>query len=197
MSRPMAVVLLLILPAVTRADGGFGLPGIRTVWVDFVFTVEQDYPDYEFYLIPDYSPLAERLPLTPSTPVRVSGPGENYKYKWARVYAVRKSLLVQLPEPPTDPKWFWQNEGTGVVRLELPEYWLAFRKNLPFTDTRDRVEITYRVEVGPDGGRLVKVRENAGNLWVRRGWIAAGLLFSVGVVGLGIWRVRQIRHPKL
>jgi hypothetical protein len=192
-SRFVAAAMLTLVPAAARADGGPGLPGYRLVWKDIVLTVEQDYPDYEFYLLSEGNFPAERLPLSPSNPVRMSGPGENYRYKWARAYAVPKSLLAQFPDslPPRD--WLQKNVGKGPVKLELPEYWLDFREALLFTDTRDRVEVTYRVEVGPDGGRLVKVAENAGNPWVRWGWIATGVLVPVGVIGLGLWYVRRVR----
>jgi hypothetical protein len=194
-SCPTAVALLLLLPTVAQADGAASLPGFRTVWKDIIFTVEQDYPDYEFYLvISGHQFPAERLPLSPSNPVRVPRPGEDGRYRWANAYAVRKSLLAQLPDLPPSHDWFQLNKGKGVVKLEHAAVQLDFRESLLFTDTRDRVEITYRVEVGPDGGRLVKVAENAGDPWVRRAWVAAGALVLVGIVGLGIWRLRRVRR---
>ena len=59
---------------------------------------------------------------------------------------------------------------------------------------RERVEITYRAEIGPEGGRLVKVWENAGDPWVKRRWMAAGILIPVGLIGLVVWRIRRRRN---
>jgi hypothetical protein len=185
--------LLLLAPDIARADAGPFLPGEPNVWIDFIFTIDQDYPDYEFYLLTlDDSP-PERLPITPTNPVRVSGPGKDYRYKWARVYAVRRSSFADF-RGPLGRKEF-DGSRAGVVLLGS-DYPLDFRTALPFTDNRDRVEITYRVEVGPDGGRLVKIGENAGDPWVRRGWIAAAISVSIGIIGLGLWGVKRIwrRH---
>lgn len=196
MPRPAAVALLLLLPAVAQADGGPPFPGYRTVWKDFIFTMEHEYPDYEFYLLSEGSGdfPAERLPLSPSSPVRVSGPGEPFRYKWANVWAVRKSALTQFAGSPPPRDWLRNSNGKEAMMLRLDGSDLDFRTVLLFTDTRERVEITCRVELGPDGGRLVKVAENEGNPWVRWGWIAAGVLVPVGLIGLGIWRIRRSRR---
>jgi hypothetical protein len=203
MPRVASVVLLLLVPATARADAAPIVPGYRGVWVDFIFTVEQGYPGYEFYLV---SPLSwmdshppERLPLTPSNPIRVSGsgpgPGEDNRYKYgARVYAVRESLLTGGTGPPSRT-WFFRERDGLVLLGETPESCAA----LPFTDNRERIEFTYRVEIGPDGGQLVKVGENAGNSWVKRGWIAAAIFISLGIVGLGlrwVWGARRRRVPE-
>jgi hypothetical protein len=190
-------MLLLLVPASARADGAPIIPGTRSVWIDFIFTVERDYPDYEFYLVSPAMFLAdqpaERLPLTPSNPVRVSGsgPGPNADIRYAagaKVYAVRKSLIAGRPGPPHT--WFFEKRNELVLVGETPDA----REILLFTDNRDRIEFTYRVEVGPDGGQLVKVGENAANPWVKRGWIAAAVFVSLGITGLTlrwVWRVRR------
>jgi hypothetical protein len=183
--------VLLLVPAIARADVGPALPEVRGVRIDFIFTVERDYPDYEFYFVSQMQwlsnfPAPERLPLAPSNPVRVSGLGlgqkEDGRYRYgAKVYAVRKSLLAELTGPP--PRSWFLDKRDGLVLLgETPDSHAA---SLPFTDNRDRIEITYRVELGPDGGRLVKVGENAGNPWVKWGRIAAAVFVSI--VFFWIW----------
>jgi hypothetical protein len=198
--RTAAIVLLLLVPAIACADAGSALPVVRPVWIDFIFTAEQDYPDYEFYLVSEiefsmgFYPM-ERLLLTPSNPVRVSGsgpgPDEDTRYKFgAKVYAVRKSLLAGWAVPPPRT-WFLKNRDGLVLLGEIPDS----RASLPFTDNRDRIEITYRVEVGPDGGRLMKVGENAGNPWVKWGRITAAVFVSIGIIGLGLRWVRRAWRP--
>jgi len=83
-----------------------------------------------------------------------------------------------------------EEQRKGVVWLGD----LHFRTAVWFTDTRDQAEITYRIEVGRDGEGLVKIGENAGNPWVKWGWIAAAVLVPVGIVGLGLWQVRRVRR---
>jgi hypothetical protein len=73
MSRSIAAVLLLLLPATACANAGPALPGWRSVPVNFTFTVEQEYPDYEFYLQINADTPPVWVSLTPSTPVRLSG----------------------------------------------------------------------------------------------------------------------------
>ena len=188
MSRRAAVVLLLLVPATAHADGGSPLPGVRSVWIDYIFTVEQDYPEYEFYLTSSTGLVAaERLTVTPSNPVRVSGPGEDYRYKWATVYAVRKSLLAPFGDKSPPNAWFSQN----AERVEM----LDFRKSLLFTDNRERAEIVCRIERGPDGWRLVQVSENAGDQSVRWTWIAFGVLAAAGTIWLGFWFLKQLLRP--
>jgi hypothetical protein len=193
MSRFAVVLLLFLVPTTARADERPGLQWVRTVWIDHTFTVERDYPNYEFYLLGCRSDMpAERLPLTPSNPVRVSGPGEKSRYKWALIYAVRKSRLAPFGDAPPPYDWFAENEGAEVVKLKTSTYFLYFSKTLLFTDNRERAEITYRIEVGLDG-RLVKVSENAGNPWVKwGGWIVVGLTVLVGGACFGVWKVMRI-----
>ncbi|VTS00014.1 unnamed protein product [Gemmata massiliana] len=187
MSRTAAVVLLLLVPAIARADAAPIIPGFRTVWIDVTFTVERDYPDFEFYLLgPYFDDQPEKLLLSPSASVRMTG-GTGSRYSHAQVYAVRKSQLTELPGPPSAEWLRWHREGV------CPEE-INFRTALLFTDTRDRIEITYRVEVRQDSGHVVKIGENVGNRWVERGWIAAAIFVPLGIISLGLWRVRRVRR---
>jgi hypothetical protein len=184
-----SVILLFVVPATARADGGDPFPGIRTIWIDCTFTVDRDYPDYEFYLLPTRDDFpAERLPITPSNPVRVSGSGEQYRYVWCWIYVVPKSLLAPFGDSPPPRDWFSKTPG-----LRFRDGY-SFRKAVVFTDNRKRAEITCRIEIGPDGDRIVQVSENAGDAWVKWAWIAAGVLLMVGVLSLGLWSLRRIRR---
>ncbi|MBN9121478.1 MAG: hypothetical protein J0I06_20400 [Planctomycetes bacterium] len=184
---PLALLAVLLAPA--GADAGFGRPGTHIVPADYILTVDRDHPDHAFYLLGDVNAPPVRLPLAPSDPIRLFG-GKQYGYRWAQVFAVRNALLAEFTGPP--PREWLQAPRDGVVPFDR----LDFRTTLPFTDTRDRVEITYRVEVGPDGARLVQVGENAGNPWVERGWIAAAVLASAAAIALGVWVVRRVRRSR-
>jgi hypothetical protein len=188
-----------------RADMG-PAPGGRYIWNDFIFTVERDYADYEFYLLPNayYSPKyehhppePEKLQLSPESPVRVSGPGEDFRYGDAEVYAVQKSQLTQFKGSPPPRDWLRANLGRGVEKLTVPDeaYRLYFRTHAWFYDRRDRAEFVYRVEMGPDGGRLVKVSENT-SPWGTRGLIVAGVLTALGAALLGRRLLRQLWQTK-
>lgn len=202
MSRPaVAAVLLFLLPRTAVADAGSPGPVVRTIWIDCTFTVDQDYPAYEFYLLPgiDLQPseqvLPERLPITLSNPVRVSGSGEQYRYWPCPIYAVPKSLLAELGNKPPSRDWIFANSR----RVQVVDYTIYFRKGVWFTDNRERAEITYRIEKDekePNGWRLVKVSESEGNPWVRRGWVAVGVLLAVGFVVLGFRSVRRLFWPR-
>ncbi len=186
MPRTAAAVLLLLAPAVARADAAwFSYPGDRPVRMDHVFTTEQDHPDYDFYLVGSGETPALHLPITPSRPVRLSGSDRRGRYT---MVAVPKSLLPPPAGSPPPSAWFDGREGT---------VWLGYVKSgtsLPFTDDRDRVEITHRVGTGADGRpRLEEGARNAGNPSVGRGWAAAAALSTVGIVGLGVWLVRRYR----
>jgi hypothetical protein len=103
----------------------------------------------------------------------------------------RVDTLFDRTEPPQH-EWFLKNRNELVLLGETP----SSRTSLPFTDNRDRIEFTYRVEVGADGGQLVKIGENAGNPWVKRGWIAAVVFVSLGIIGLGLrWVWGRRPHP--
>src|SRR5262245_57379025 len=83
-SRTAAVLVLLLAPALARADAGPPSLLSHPAWVDYVFTVEQDYPDYEFYLVTEgfsegfFPP--ERLPLNTAAPARVAAE-PRYKFR--------------------------------------------------------------------------------------------------------------------
>jgi hypothetical protein len=197
MSRHAAVLLLLVLPATACADAGSSFPGIRSVWINYTFTVEQEYPDYDFYVLTTMHKTAVQVPLSPSTPVRLSG--EEYPAAWGLLFAVKKPLRPPDRNPWDIEAWLHGSKGRGVVVLGPSEYeYLRFGSSLPFTDNRKSVEIVYRVELGPDGSRLVKVSENVGDPWVRWAWIAVGVLMAVGFVGLGFWSLRRMlrRTPR-
>src|SRR6185295_9091818 len=88
MLRTAPVVLLLLVPAAARGDAG-SVPG-RDVWINYTFTVEQDYPDYDFYVVTNLDAPAVRMPLSPTTPVRVLG--EECQIYALEVFAVKKPL---------------------------------------------------------------------------------------------------------
>jgi|GEM_PF-6854961 len=187
--RRIAALLVLLVPATVRANAGS--PGMRTLWIDYTFTIEPEHADYEFYLLwPDDREPAEKLPLSPGNPVRVSG--DVYRYT-ALLYAVRKSLLAPFQGSPPPRSWFRENEGRGVERVQGLKYSsLDFREAVWFTDNRQRAEITCRIDVEPDGVKLVVVSENRGDPWVRWGWIVGGALAMAGVTGLGFRWIRRI-----
>jgi hypothetical protein len=206
MSRAVAVALLVLLPAVARADGGPMLPGYHKVPLIATLTVDRAYPDYVFFLV-NWSGTSrvERLPVSPSEPVRLLPDGRIGAFRDWSVHAVPKNLLAPHAGPdPQDCHWFVEQKSRGVMGLLGPgsggEPSLAMidfgGHDLPFYDCRDRVEITYRIEGGPGGWWLVKVAENAGDPAVRRGWAVAGLMLAAGAAGLGLWVVRRMTRPR-
>jgi hypothetical protein len=195
MSRSTAAVMLLLLPATASAAAGCVLPWNRTVWVDSTITIEQEYPDYEFYLLTSYDigQRADRVPLTPATPIQVLA-GDRPP-AWAQFFAVKKQLRPAFGDRPT-LEWLWENEGRGVVRAKMPDSndYIRFSRPLPLTDNRAVIEVVLRFELGPDGGRLVQVSENAGAPRVWWSWVVAGTLAAVAFIGLGLWLPRRIRR---
>ncbi len=191
MTRIAALVVLLLLPAVASANmfPGRGVPAVH------VFTIEHEYPELEFWLASwTYSSQsADRLRITPSTPVRVPAEGLSKPYRQGHIYAVPKRLLVPFADraPPSD--WFDKQLGNGVVELGL----INDSENVLFIDDRQRVERTHRIEIGPDGGRLVWVSENRGDPVT--GWLRSVLGFLVMIVAgvLGLWVLRRLSRKSV
>jgi hypothetical protein len=164
-------------------------PGARHVWVANVFTIEEDYPEWEFWLVSTFGPgYVHRLPVTPSNPVRVPARGLNsehpeWDYDYADIYAVPRGATAPFGDssPPYD--WFFKARGAVVLGT------VDARGSVWFTDNRQEIEVTYRIEVGP--GRLVEVSRNSGDpmyRWVR---LVPCFLLPLGAVGLCAWGIRR------
>jgi hypothetical protein len=194
--RFMALVSLLLLPGALRANTP-APTGYRDVPVVHIITTEHDYPEWEFWLVPRTKPggVFGRLPVTPAHPMRVHPelPGGHYGQSY--LFAVPKNLIAPFAGGAPPNEWFLDQRGHGVVELGLIDY---PSRILPFTDNREQIEITYRIEMGPDGGRLVKVSENAGDpvyRWTRK--ISCCCLLPLGITAVVVWLglrlVRRLR----
>jgi hypothetical protein len=155
-------------------------------------TVDRDYPEYDFFLVNGGAPV-ERLPLTASSPIQLLPEGRTGGYREWTVRAVPRSLGAV----PSGAEWFTDNSKAGIITFfEREDRWalrIDFGANsLPFYDNRDRIEITYRLEIDGDRGRIIKVSENVADPWVKRSWAAGGMFFIVGVGWLGVWISRRI-----
>jgi hypothetical protein len=183
------MVLVLALPASIQADGVSSL-GLRTVPIVYTFTVDREHPDLEFWLVSRLMPPTpvDRLPVTPSQPVRVTPSGLSEPYAWAHIYAVPKRLLRDFDGRSPPAHWFYGQGQDGAFQIGT----IKSHGVVPFNDTRQQIEITYRIEVEASSGQLVEVSQNAGNPWVKWGGVAACIFVPFGIFGLalfGLWRV--------
>jgi hypothetical protein len=106
------------------------------------------------------------------------------------VFAVPKGLLGPDPDASLRAEWVGEQKRNGALKLGE----LSFRVDLPLYDRRDPVEVTYRIEIGSEGGRLVKVSENAGNPWVKGAMVAVPVLFGLAAIRLGLRASRRARN---
>lgn len=193
LAAPLVLVVVVVVPAVGRADAAPLNPLSRSVRVPVVIslTTDRDYPDHEFVLDP--SPRGttryERFRLLPAAGPRQFGP---VVYGPCTLYAVPKRLLEGSPGPEAvDRKWFAGDLPHGIElvgSLDLRGYYL------PFWDDRKVVERTVRVDRGPDGWRLVTVADNDPDPPPVWGWVAGVCFLPVGLIGLGVWMARRLRR---
>lgn len=187
---PAPLMLLVLLPAVGRADGAAPFPSLpsRSVRVPVVVTLtsDQEHPDHEFYLPirEGMEHRRERFSLFPAAGPRRVAPKIGQP---VTLYAVPKRLTG--PGEP-EPAWGEPPPGAEVVgTLDLRDYDLAF------WDDRKVVEWTYRIDHGPDGWRLVSAGGNDPDPRIKWAWTGGICCFlPVGVVGLGLWAVRRLRR---
>ncbi len=193
-ARFVAPIVLLSLPAPVRADAApFPLsgPSGSTVPVVYTFTAERDHPEWEFWLVWQDGSAPERLVVPPANPVRVTDKGrKKQEHNVMICYAVPKRMMPALEGAPVSTAWLQKHDqfGNGVLGRDR----LTFRQQLSFGDNRERVEITYRIESGPNGPHLVLVWQNSGDpvyRWVRV--IPCCYLFPLGLAVFGIWALRR------
>lgn len=192
-TRAVALAAVLLLPAFARADAALfpPLPGGSHVPIVYTFTIEQDNPEWEFWLVWHDGSSAERLPVSATNPVRVSAVERKREPSPGIVFAL--------------PKWLSKTyEGKSEVDFEETRRWVTngavfldhirTSRELPFYDNREQVEITYRIEFGP---RMVEVSENRGDAWYR--WsrlVSVCFLFPLGLALLGFWARRRLTRRR-
>lgn len=197
MSRILAGLALLLAADAARADMGF--PGMTRVPTRVTLTADRDYPGYRFYLLSFFSDPRRRV-----WPIAV-GPAKPFHIQSATLRGWETSDIVLpglrdgtvyvvppgWPAPPPDvgSRHEWFDDPKNALRLGG----IGGRGSVWVFEFRDRVELTYRVEAGPDGGGLVYVGQNPGYGWV---CCLSGVLLPVGVVWLGMWLARWVRHQR-
>lgn len=190
MKRVTALVMVLLLPGMARADAGPFPNYFRPVTI--TLTVDRNYPDHEIFLVGHFqgsSAEVRRVSLSPSDPLVFRS--EEVRSSDFEVYAVPKRELDRLGQPV--PKLEWFNRINPEPANEFYAGRIGDRGRVDFDDNRDRIEKTYRIEVLPEGSRVVLVSENEGNPWVKRGWGAiCCVLPSVGIALLGLWLARRL-----
>lgn len=188
MTRPLVVAFAILTPALARADVAFvpeRHPSVRAT-----FTVDRDYPDYEFFLVQHKQ--VERVRPTPSNPVVAESENWGGSLFSMRVYAVPKASLaaVEQPLPPAD--WF-EREEIKPFRLGT----LHERGRVDFYDNRDRIEVTYLLRVGPESRGLVQLSENEGSKWVKGAWcFTCCALPPLLIAFLGVRLARRLTRPR-
>jgi hypothetical protein len=188
MTRPLAVALALLTPALARADAS-PVP-TRHLPVRVTLTVDRDYPDHEFFLVRDKR--VERIPLTPSNPVAVASEDWNGYVFSIAVYALPKAELAPFGGTPPPAEWFDREEARPFRVGTLYE-----RGRADFYDNRDRIEVTYLLRVGPEGRGLVQLSENEGSKWVKGAWcfVCCGLP-PLLLAFLGVRLARRLTRPR-
>lgn len=194
MKRVVALILVPIWSGIANADAG-PLPNTnRYVPVTITLTVDREYPDHAIFLVGHHhssSEVVQRVSLSPSEPlVFRSDEGPRPSSPNFKVYAVPKKELDRLGQPIPRLEWF--NRINPEPANEFYAGFVGDRGNVSFDDNRERIEKTYRLEILPEGSRVVLVAENEGNRWVKRGWIAAIVLPPMGIALLGIWLSRRL-----
>lgn len=195
MRRPgfASLVLAVSLPNAALAD--MGTPGFSRVPHDYVIEVESTFPGYRFWLI---SPRGlEPLDLAPGRPLIVNGEGRLGSHRNARVIAAPVGLIEGIGEEQfqkLDEKR-WSAEADPRLSQVHESGPIDFYGSVPFFDSRERVIDRYRLEFVPGQHvRLVWLEQNAGSRWVKRAWLAAGILVPVAVLWGFWWAVRRLRR---
>lgn len=205
-----AVLLLLVAAGTARAD--VPPPVMAYIPVELVVMIDHDSPDHDYYVVNWYD-LPARYVLskrhgrgpeeayaigTRAKPVSAAGP---YRYhaepprnrygiqgvQRVNVYAVRRS------QPGFEATSIWLDQPGNATLIAA----LNPSADAGGPDAVRPVELTYRIEPGPDGGRVVRVTEApaepavGGGRWT--GWVVGGVA-AVGVVWLGLWYARRVRR---
>lgn len=187
MTRTAGVVALLTLPAAARADMA-PPPHLRAVPLVVILTTDQDHPDFEFFLVNWAGGKPERLALSAASPVVLLPDGRTGAYREWTLHAVPKRLLPPDGPMPAGADWFGRHREPGTASFGTFDFGY---NTAGFYDDRERIEVTYRVEHGPDGWRLVKVGENAGSRWVKCVRLAPVVLLPVGLFAVLRWWSRR------
>jgi hypothetical protein len=166
-----------------------GVPGFTPVPHDLAIEADESYPDYRFFL---QSPRGlEPISLAPGKPHRIDGQGRHGINRIAYVIAVPHSLLEQKGESNLAAELKANKSVPGILWSEM----IAFRTDVPFFDSRDRVIDRYRVELNaPDNLRLVWLAQNEGSRWVKGAWAAGGICVSGSIIWFGWWATRRVRR---
>lgn len=193
MPRIAAVVALLFASEAAQADAG--LPGQNRVPVRVKLTVDREIPGYEFYVVNTFTPVSGRpvrsVPPKPGAPVELTSleearPGQADQTFAPRWYGRELYAVLQGRSPPGSvPTRAWLADSANATRVGG----LYPGDSVWFFEFRDRIEVEYRIEVGPEGLRLVEVSENPGYGWV---CCLSGVLAPVGLVWLGRWVMRRL-----
>ncbi|MBX9628578.1 MAG: hypothetical protein K2X82_32575 [Gemmataceae bacterium] len=198
-----AVVWLLLLPVAARAGGPFS-PIYDQVPRNFTLVLDHEQPGYEFYLVGEYAPpgrQVERLPLTRATPVRLTPDG---RVPVGQTFekttpALLGHFLYAVPADrravmPADPPVGWFREPGNAVDMGV----IDFVDFVPFHDSRDVVEVMYRVrDVRLGWESLEQVAENRGSFWVWLGWMVGLLLAATVAAFVMVWLARRFTREML
>lgn len=193
MKQVVALILVPVLSGIASADGGpFQTPS-RYVPVTITLTVDREYPDHVVFVVrPQYrsSSVVQRVTLSPSEPMVFRTDEDHLRPTPADfvVYAVPREVLDRLGQPVPNKEWFNPDPANPFLAGDMIE-----RGRLSFDDDRERVEKVYRLEILPEGSRVVLVSENAGNRWVKLACSVVCYGFpTVAIALFGIWLARRL-----
>jgi hypothetical protein len=209
-----ALALALLAAPVVRADG-LPPPGLKRVPIDYKFTTEKEYPDYQFFTLSGgKGPRAKlnAVKLDPKTPALFPGAGRTGVGRQGALVAVPKGAAKNYE---TEEKFHLAIKNREVEGMIVTKANLDSQESIKDTDTRTVVVYEAAVEKVDKDGVVLKWKKQeepkkngdkkdapddddappgANVSAPRGGTLIAGLASALALTLGGLWLVGRTRR---